>query len=391
MDRYRGFDTRLVHSGELKDPRFGNVTTPIFETSTFINPNENPGTYKDKTRNEPYLYTRWGNPTIQALEAKYASVEGTADAMAFSTGMGAISASIFSEVKAGQKILSIGELYGQTYVFFSRFLAKLGIKVDLMPLRKLNSLEFDPSGYDLVYSESITNPTLGVFDIEEVSKYLAEKFVPFFVDATFSTPFNQRPAEYGAAMVIHSGTKYIGGHSDILLGLAGFSEGRSEQMFDSRKNLGSSVDPLQSYLALRGLKTLGLRVRRQNENAMAIAEFLEQNKSVERVYYPGLESSEYHEIAGRVLKGYGGMVSFDVKGGLGEARKFMKNLRVATAAASLGGVETLVTLPLDTTHGSLSPEERKEIGINDSLVRVSVGIEDAEDLISDMETALSSI
>ncbi len=384
----KGFNTKLVHSGELKDPRFGNVTTPIFETSTFIYPNEAPDAYSDESRDKPYLYTRWGNPTNQALEQKYAAAEGSETAMVFASGMGAISASVLSEIHAGQKMLAISELYGQTYKLFSVYLKKLGIDVDFIPLDMMNRLEFDPSQYSLVYGESIANPVLSVLDVERVGKYCRENGVPFFVDATFATPVNQRPLDYGADLVLHSGTKYIGGHSDIIIGIAGFSKEKRKAMFDSRNSLGNSADPLQSYLALRGLKTLGLRVKRQNENAMSIAQYLSESSMVDRVYYPGLEESGYFRIAERVLKGYGGMVAFEIKGGIDEAHRFMKNLEIITSAASLGGVESLVTLPVDTTHASLSPEERKKAGISDSLVRLSIGIEDVQDLLDDMDNAL---
>lgn len=385
----KGFNTRLVHSGELKDPVFGNVTTPIFETSTFINPNENTEAYLDKNRNKPYLYTRWGNPTIQALEDKYSAVEGSESSMVFSSGMGAIASSILSEIHAGQRMLAIGELYGQTFKFLSSFLKNTGITVDLIPLDQMNSLDFDPSLYDLIYAESITNPLLSVLDVETVSKCSRENEIPLFVDATFATPFNQRPLDLGADLVLHSGTKYISGHSDIVIGIAGFAEKRLKQMFDARNNLGNSADPIQAYLALRGLKTLGLRVKKQNENALEIAKFLSEDQRVPDVFYPGLESSPYHDIAKRVLKGYGGMIAFEVPGGLIEARKFMKALDVITPAASLGGVESLVTLPVDTTHASLTPEERNSLGIHDSSVRLSIGIEEVEDLIDDLNSALN--
>lgn len=383
-----GLNTRVVHSGELKDPRFGNVTTPIFETSTFIHPNETPGAYSDESREKPYLYTRWGNPTTDALERKYAAVEGSETAMVFSSGMGAISGSVLSEIHAGQKMLAMSELYGQTFKFFSEYLKGLGIYVEFIPLDRMNALEFDPSQYSLVYGESISNPVLSVLDVDTVGKFCRENGVPLFVDATFATPVNQRPLDFGAELVIHSGTKYIGGHSDIIIGIAGFSRERRKAMFESRNNLGNSADPIQSYLALRGLKTLGLRVKKQNENAMAIAEFLSGSKPVERVYYPGLENSAYHGIAERVLRGYGGMVSFEIRGGIVEARRFMRRLKLITPAASLGGVESLVTLPADTSHASLSPEERKKAGISDGLVRISAGIEDIWDLLDDLDTAL---
>ena len=391
METLRGFNTRAVHGGELKDPRFGNVMTPIFESATFLNPNYEPNPYMDRTRNEPYLYTRWGNPTVQSLEEKYAQLEGTEDSMAFSSGMGAISASVLGNFGKGAKILSVRELYGQTYTLFSTFLKSKGIEVDFIDVDKMNAVEFSADRYDMVYGESIVNPTLGVLDLKEIGKACSESGTPLFVDATFATPFNQNPAEFGASVVIHSATKYISGHSDIVLGLSGFSSKFKKGFYEARKNLGASVDPLQAYLALRGMKTLGLRVKRQNETALKIARELSQNSHVERVFYPGLEEFPYHSTAKKVLKGYGGMVSFEVKGGFQEARNFMKNLRIITSATSLGGIESLVTLPVDTSHKSLSREDREKAGIKDNLVRLSVGIEDSDDLMDDLEHALGKM
>lgn len=389
MAVYRGFNTRAVHGGELKDPRFGNVMTPIFENATFINPNYESDPYIDRTRDEAFLYTRWGNPTVQALEEKYAQLETTEEAMAFSSGMGAISASVLGNLRKGSKILSMRELYGQTYSLFSSFLKERGIEVEFIDLEDMNSLQFSAEKYDMVYGESIVNPTLGVLDLEKVGRACMETDTPLFVDATFATPFNQNPSKFGATVVLHSGTKYISGHSDVVLGLAGFSSKLKKGFFEARKNLGASVDPFQAYLALRGMKTLGLRVHRQNETAIKIARNLSQNRHIDMVYYPGLETSPHHSTAKKVLRGFGGMISFEVKGGFQEARSFMRNLKVITSATSLGGIESLVTLPLDTSHKSLTREERERAGIRDNLVRLSVGIEESDDLIEDIESALA--
>ena len=388
---FRGFNTKAVQSGEIRDPRFGNVTTPIFQSSTFIFPNYSEDAYIDHTRQEPYIYTRWGNPTLQALEEKFADLENAGKALSFSSGMSAIVSSVLSTVRKGERILSVSELYGQTHSFFTDTLPGMGIAVDFVPMRKLNSLEIPEGDYRLLYTESITNPTLQVSDISALSKIAKERSIPLMVDSTFASPYNQKPLDLGADITVQSGTKYISGHSDVILGMMTTSSGMFSKIVEMRKTLGGTPDPLQGFLAMRGLKTLGLRMEKHNRNGMEIAGFLSQHKKVKEVFYPGLENSEFHELARRVLKGYGGMVSFEVDGGIEGARKFVKNLRIAEPAPSLGGVESLVTLPIDTSHSTVSAEVRREMGINDGLVRFSTGIEDSEDLIEDLGNALYSI
>lgn len=383
-----GFNTRAVQSGEFRDERVGNVTTPIFETSTFYNPNPNPSAYTDHTRDKAFMYTRWGNPTLEALEKKYALLDEVEESLSFSTGMGAITSTVLSLVKGGDKLLSVKELYGETFTFFTRYLPSIGINVDLVKLDDLNSGNADLNGHAAVYTESIINPTLGVCDIQMLGKQVNEAGIPLIVDATFATPFNQNPSKFGAAFTVHSGTKYIGGHSDILLGLAGFEKRNMEKVWGKRKLFGASPDPIQAYLGLRGLKTLGLRMKAHNENASEVAKFLSEHKKVARVLYPGLEGSSYYEIAKKNLKGFGGMVSFELAGGRDSARDFARKLKLFSYAPSLGGVESLLTLPVETSHLSLTPAERKEAGIADGLVRMSVGIEDKDDLIEDLKNAI---
>jgi cystathionine beta-lyase/cystathionine gamma-synthase len=384
----RGFNSKAVHEGEFKDEKVGNVTTPIFETSTFFNPNPSPSAYLDHTRNQPYMYTRWGNPTLDSLERKYASLDQVEESLSFSSGMGAITATVLSLLKKGERLLSVKELYGETFIFFTRFLPSIGIDVDLIRLDELNSGSVKMKNYAAIYTESIVNPTLGVCDVQLLGKLARETGIPLIVDATFASPYNQNPSKLGAAFTVHSGTKYIGGHSDIILGLSGFEKKYMNSVWAKRKMLGSSPDPIQAYLGLRGLKTLGLRMKKHNENGHAIAKFLSDHRKVTRVLYPGLESFPYHEIAVRNMTDFGGMVSFEMSGGIESARKMAKKLKTFSYAPSLGGVESLITLPVETTHLSLTPEERKEAGIADGLVRVSVGIEDKEDLIEDLKSAL---
>ncbi len=383
-----GFNTRAVQSGEFRDERTGNVTTPIFETSTFLNPNPNPAAYLDHTRNKAYMYTRWGNPTLEALERKYASLDSVEESLSFSTGMGAITSTVLSHFKKGDKLISVKELYGETFTFFTKFLPSIGIEVDLVKLDEINKGAITLKGYAGIYTESIVNPTLGVCDIQLLGQMAKEAEIPLFVDATFASPFNQNPSKLGATFTLHSGTKYIGGHSDILLGLAGFERSKMDSVWAKRKMLGASPDPIQAFLGLRGLKTLGIRMKVHNENASEVAKFLSEHRKVERVLYPGLKGSDYNAIARRNLTGFGGMVSFELSGGRESAKRMASRLKLFSYAPSLGGVESLITLPVETSHLSLTPAERKEAGIADGLVRMSVGIEDKEDLIEDLKSAL---
>ncbi len=386
-EKVAGINTRAVSSGELKIKEFGNVVTPIFQNATFIYPNYEKGAINDPATGKPYLYTRVGNPTINSLEQKYSSIEGSKFGISFSSGMSAISSLIFSTMKRGMKLLSASELYGQTHAFFTNKLREYGIEITFIDTDSLNKGSFKASNYDMIYAESITNPTDKVTDIELLGSICSKSKAKLVIDATFASPVNQNPLNLGADFVIHSGTKYLSGHSDTICGFIGLNTDPKE-IQDTRKNFGSVLDPTQAFLISRGMKTVGIRVERQNENAQKIAEFLEQNQKIENVFYPGLKSSPYNEIASRNLRGFGGMLSFEIKGGLESARKFMGKLKYISPAPSLGGVESLATLPVDTSHSLMSREEREKIGIRDGLVRFSCGIEDAEDLIEDISNAL---
>ncbi|MCL4438618.1 MAG: PLP-dependent transferase [Candidatus Thermoplasmatota archaeon] len=386
-----GFTTKAVQSGELRDTHMGSVVTPLFQASTFLYPNDDPTALTDRIRKEPYIYSRWNNPTTQSLELKYSAIEGSKFALGFSSGMAAIASSVLALTKKHKRILSVEELYGQTHGVFENLLPQMGIGVDFISIDRFNSLDFKGSGYDLVYTESVVNPTLRVSDISTVSKVCREQGVPLVVDATFSSPYNQRPLELGASVVIHSATKYISGHSDTIYGLASTdSESTFMEMQNLRRQLGSNPDPFQSFLVARGAKTLGLRMERHNINGMEIAKALSAEAKVKRVNYPGLESFIDHHVAERNLSGYGGMISFELEGGLEKAKKFVKHLKIPVIASSLGGVESLVSLPIETSHRSIDPKKRHEMGIGDGLIRFSTGIEDTEDLIADVQQALSA-
>ncbi len=305
--------------------------------------------------------------------------------------MAAISTAVIAILGKGGKLLSVGELYGQTQMLFAQTLKNYGFPVDFISIRDFNAGKFDCSGYSAVYTESITNPTLMVADIRNASRICGEFDIPLLVDATFASPFNQKPITLGASVAIHSATKYISGHSDVILGLVGSGAQLFPGISSLRKSLGGTPDPLQSFLALRGLKTLGLRMAKHNTNGMELAKFLKQHKKIRKVFYPGTEESEFFDVARSNLSGYGGMISFEIAGGIEKTRKFIANLTIASAAPSLGGVESLITLPVDTSHSKISREERLKMGIEDSLVRFSCGIEDIEDIVADFENALAQI
>ena len=391
MQEKKGFNTKAVSEGELKDKRFGNVTTPIFETATFLYPNFTPDRYSDEKTNDSFIYSRWGNPTVNALEKKYASLEDVKHGLSFSTGMAAITSLLLSMGKMEKRALSIFDLYGQTLSFFkNKYTAMTGNKIDIISVDQMNSGDFNPSEYSMIYLESITNPSMKVLDLVELGKICRENHITLITDATFASPYNQNPAKLGSDFVVHSGTKYLNGHSDTMSGFIG-TDHDLMKTFDMRKNLGGSLDAFQAFLIQRGLKTLGLRMERHNKNTLQIAEFLKEHSKVIDVMYPGLTDNKYHSIGKKNLRGFGGMLSFRVKGGLEGARKFLFSLEYIAPAPSLGGVESLATLPVDTSHASASMEDRKSIGVTEDMVRFSTGIEDPEDLIEDIGKALSQI
>ncbi len=391
MEEKKGFNTKAVSEGELKDKRFGNVTTPIFETATFLYPNFTPDRYNDEKTNDSFIYSRWGNPTVNALEKKYSSLENVSHGMSFSTGMAAITSLLLSMGKMEKKALSIFDLYGQTLSFFkNKYSGMTGNNIDIISVDRMNALDFNPSEYSMIYVESITNPSMKVLDLVELGKICRENHITLITDATFASPFNQNPVALGSDYVVHSGTKYLNGHSDTMSGFIG-SDNDLAKTFDMRKNLGGSLDAFQAFLIQRGLKTLGLRMERHNKNTLQIAEFLKEHSKVIDVMYPGLGDNKYHTIGKKNLRGFGGMLSFRVKGGLEGARKFLSSLEYIAPAPSLGGVESLATLPVDTSHASASKEDRKIIGVTEDMVRFSTGIEDPEDLLEDIGKALSQI
>jgi cystathionine gamma-synthase len=342
-------------------------------------------------RKRGYIYSRNTNPTVHAFEEKVRHLEGAEAATSFSTGMAAISNTLFTLLSPGDRVVSLKDTYGGTSKIFLEFLPRFQIDVVLCETTDHRAIESAVAeGCQVLYLESPTNPTLKVIDLSRLATAGHEVGATVIVDNTFATPINQSPLELGVDLVIHSATKFLGGHADALGGVVCGPTELVERIFHFREINGASLHPMAAYLLLRGMKTLHLRIRQQNESALEIAQYLEAHPSIERVFYPGLESHEHHDIAKRQMRGYGGVLSFVLDGGFDAVRTFLPRLRYAHLAANLGAVDTIAGPPATTSHVECTAEERQALGIPESLVRYSVGIEDTEDLIADLEQALAS-
>lgn len=337
-----------------------------------------------------YIYTRYANPTTRAVEDKLADLEGGERGLVFSSGMAAISTALHTFLDSGDRLVSVEDIYGGTYNLMVNHMRRLGITIDFAPTTDTDALVRSiADGAKVVYLESPTNPLLKLIDIPTVVQAAHDVGALVMIDNTFATPINQRPLEMGVDLVLHSCSKYLNGHTDLLAGAAVGREGIIEAMMGNRVVHGGILDPMGSYLLGRGMRTLVLRMERHNANGLAIARHLESHPRVGRVHYPGLESHPQHDLARRTLKGFGGMVSFEVKGGRTAAERTMKRLEIIKMATSLGGVDSLISMPRNSSHAALPPEERAKLGITDNLLRLSVGIEDVDDLIEDLDRALA--
>jgi cystathionine beta-lyase/cystathionine gamma-synthase len=392
--REAGMTTRAVHVGHEPETTTGAVGTPIFQVSTFLHPRRRDAE-GEWVENPDWIYTRWANPTTKALERKMASLEGAQASMAFSSGMAAISSSVLAHVGSGGRMVAMADIYGGTYSLFSRNLAHLGVEVAWVRGASAEDLvQAADETTSLVYLEAPTNPFNRVVDIPAVVKGLRKRFgeaaPKVVIDATFASPYNLRPLEHGVDVVVHSATKYLNGHSDLIAGIASGSAERVGALVPWMRNLGASMDPNQAFLVARGMRTFPLRMQRHNENAERLAGFLADHRKVERVWYPSLADHPDHVVAKRLMRGFGGVVSFSLASDAKDAgRRFIESLEYFHAAASLGGVESLATLPRETSHSYLDDGELAAAGLTPSFVRLAVGIEDADDLEADLERALS--
>lgn len=387
----KGMSTRCVHAGESPDPATGAVGTPIFQNSTFLFPNPALPAPPDARQGDYYIYTRYNNPTVEALEEKVAILEGADASVAFASGMAAISTTVLTLVPKGGHIVSALDLYGGTYVLMTSYLPSLGVNVDFVDTRDISGFrKVIRPDTRFLYVESITNPVLKVADIPVLAEVAHNAGLPLVVDATFATPINQNPLALGADIVVHSATKYLGGHSDLIAGVTCGHTDFVHDLRDSMINWGGCIDPNLAWLLMRGIKTLDLRVRRQNQSALELAAWLEAHPKVVRSYHPDLDSHPDHAVAKRVLRAGGGMVAFELAD-LDACHRFLAGLEVIPVAGSLGGVDTLITVPAETSHKKLDAAARASLGIADGCIRLSVGVEDVEDLKGDLERGLDRV
>ncbi|MCP4408542.1 MAG: aminotransferase class I/II-fold pyridoxal phosphate-dependent enzyme [Gammaproteobacteria bacterium] len=387
MSKEYELDTRCVHTGELKDPQ-GSPHTPIYNSTTFAFDNTADLLDVVEGRREGNLYTRYGlNPTIRSLETKLATLEDAEAAFAFSSGMAAEAALFLAHGREG--IICIGDAYGGTLELIADQLPLLGIPTHFLLGDELDQLEsLLVNGAHMVFFETPSNPTLEVFDIAAIAAQAHHHDALLVVDNTFASPVNQQPLALGADLVVHSATKYLGGHSDITAGALIGNKALLDPIWNWRKNLGQMPAPETAAMLARSLRTLGVRVRQQNVGAMAVSQAMESHPRVQRVLYPGLESFPGHALASRQMSGFGGMLTIEVKGDGALTTAMVDRLQLFAIAPSLGGVESLVTQPVTTTHHGLTPQERSRRGISDAMVRLSVGLEDPRDLIADLKQAL---
>ena len=379
------FNTKVIHAGLEPDPTTGAIMTPIYQTSTYVQ--ASPGDHKG------FEYSRTGNPTRAALEANLAALENAKYALCFSSGLGAIDA-VIKLLSPGDEVVSTNDLYGGTYRIFTKVFENYGIKFNFIGMENTDKIEeYITPNTKLIWVETPTNPMLNIIDIETAAKLAKKHDILLGVDNTFASPYLQNPIDLGADIVMHSVTKYLGGHSDIVMGALMVSDDAlAERLYFIQNSCGAVPSPMDSFLALRGIKTLHLRMQRHCENGKEIAHFLKSHPKVENLYWPGFDTHPNHEIAKAQMKNFGGMMSFSLKGNkLEDAFQVVSCMKVFTLAESLGGVESLSGHPASMTHAAIPKEEREKTGVVDSLIRLSVGIEDIEDLKADLAQALAQI
>ena len=391
-----GFGTKAIHAGNVKDTQYGALTTPIFQTSTFVFDSCEQGGHRFAGEEAGYIYTRLGNPTTSVLESKIAALEGGEACVATGSGMGAISSALWTIAGAGKHIIADGTLYGCTFALLNHGMTRYGVEVDFIDTSDLEAVKahLKPNTC-CVYLETPANPNLKITDIAAIAEvaHAYSKDIKVVCDNTFASPYLQNPLKLGADVVVHSATKYLNGHGDVI---AGFVVGSAEfctevRMFGLKDMTGAVMDPFCAFLILRGLKTLEIRMQKHCLNAKKVAEFLDSHPAVEKVYYPGLAMHVGHDIAVKQMKDFGGMISFEVKGGRAAGAKLVNSLKLVTVAVSLGDAETLIEHPASMTHSTYTEDELKASGIAAGLIRLSVGLENYEDIIADLKQGLDNL
>jgi methionine-gamma-lyase len=388
----KSFATSVVHAGEAPAQHLGSLSTPIYQTALHVFPNAEDGHLIHEGHKPGFFYGRMGNPTQSALEDAMCQVEGGAAALALASGMAAISNAVFSVVEPGDHVVAPASLYATTGALLDGLLPKFGVKVSYVDAAQPQAYaQASTPATRLYYLESPANPTMKLVDIEAVVAQAKERGITTIMDNTFATPFNQRPLDLGVDLVVHSATKYLGGHGDLTAGvLVGRKDLVDRAHWQTNKVLGGVIAPWTAWLVMRGIRTLALRMERHNSNALKIAQFLAGHPKVMAVHYPGLETHPQHALARRQMRGYGGMLSFDV-GGVDQGRRLVDSVRLCSLAVSLGDVSTLIQHSASMTHAIVPRERRLAIGITDGLLRLSVGIENVDDLIADLRQALDQV
>jgi cystathionine gamma-synthase len=388
----KGLSTRAVHGGESRQKPFHAVTNPVVQTATYVFRDSQERIDYESAPEDREEYGRYGNPTMAVAERKIAELEGGEEAALFSSGMNAFTSVLLAMLSSGAHVIVMEECYRRSRQFCSQILPRYGIDVSFVETNNYEQLEQTITKKTrLIVSESPTNPYLNVIDMERIADIAKQHRVKVLIDGTFATPYNQRPLDFGIDLVLHSATKYLGGHNDLLAGAVVGNKMLISALREFRDITGGIVDPHCAYLLIRGMKTFALRMAQHNHNGMEIARYLEKHPRIKQVYYPGLESHRNHDLARRQMSGFGGVVSFEVDGDMEATIRFIDQVKIPYIAPSLGGVESLIEQPAIMSFYEMTKEERLEIGIKDELVRFSVGIENAEDLIADLDQALGKI
>lgn len=393
MSKSNHIETQAIHSGRINDEQFGSLATPLYQTSTFIFDNAQQGADRFAGEEEGFIYSRLGNPTTRQLEMRVAAMEAMEDGAATATGMGAVSGALLSNLQAGDHMIASKAIYGCSYALISHMLTRFGIEVSFVDMTDMVAFEAEiKANTKLVFLETPINPNMVVLDLKAVADIAKKHQLISVVDNTFLTPVLQQPGQFGIDIVVHSATKYLNGHGDVVAGIiCSNAEMINHIKMTVLKDIGATMSPHDAWLILRGIKTLPIRMERHCSNAQAVAEFLEQNKHVSKVHYPGLESHSGHQYIGTQMKAAGGVIAFELDTDLAGGAAFIDSMKLFSIAVSLGDAESLIQHPASMTHSPYTQEERLDAGISDGLIRISVGLEHADDLIADLKQALDLI
>ncbi len=393
MSESKHIETQAIHSGRINDEQFGSLATPLYQTSTFIFDNAQQGADRFAGEAEGYIYSRLGNPTTRQLEMRVAAMEGMEDAAATATGMGAVSGALLANLSSGDHLISSKAVYGCSFALMNHQLTRWGIEVSFVDMANPAEVEsaIKPNT-KVIFLETPVNPNLAVYDLAVIGKIAQQHNILSVVDNTFLTPVLQQPKKYGIDIVVHSATKYLNGHGDVVAGIiCGSSEMINNIKMTVLKDIGATMSPHDAWLIMRGLKTLPIRMERHCSNAQKLAEFLESHEKVSQVYYPGLKSHAGNKFLGNQMKGAGGVIAFEIDSDLAGGGDFINRMQLFSIAVSLGDAESLIQHPASMTHSPYTQEERLAAGISDSLIRISVGLENVDDLIADLSQSLALV